>query len=60
MDCTSQDIYIFWAGTLPAPPLNNPVTNKINEGGNNQNPILLRRGKALSGHTIFIGTSQFN
>jgi hypothetical protein len=25
---------------VPAPPANNPVTNNIKDGGNNQNPTL--------------------
>jgi len=33
--------------------------NKINEGMINQNLILLRRGKAISGVEIRIGVSQF-
>ena len=44
----------------PAPPLNKPVTNKIKDGGNNQNPILFKRGIAISKHPIFIGQRKFN
>jgi len=33
--------------------------NKINEGGNNQKLILFKRGKAMSGAPIIIGTNQF-
>ena len=32
--------------------------NKINEGGNNQKLILFKRGKAISGAPIIIGTNQ--
>jgi len=41
---------------FPTPPENKPVTNKINEGGNNQKPILFNLGKAMSGQPILIGT----
>jgi len=35
------------------------VTRRVREGGNNQNLILLRRGKAISGAPNIRGTSQF-
>jgi len=34
------------------------ASNKINEGGNNQKLILFKRGKAISGAPIIIGTNQ--
>ena len=45
---------------MPQPPLNKPVTNNIKEGGNNQKPILFKRGIAISKQPIIIGTNQFN
>ena len=34
------------------------ITNKINEGGNNQKLILFNLGKAISGEPIITGTIQ--
>ena len=40
--------YYSGTGFVPAPPSDNdPTNNKINEGGNNQNEILLSRGNLL-------------
>jgi hypothetical protein len=35
------------------------INNKQSDGGNNQKLTLLRRGKAISGLPIKIGTNQF-
>jgi len=35
------------------------VSSKVNEGGNNQNDMLLSLGNAMSGLPIKIGTNQF-
>jgi hypothetical protein len=35
-----------------------PLSNKIREGGNNQNLMLFIRGKAISGAPIIRGTNQ--
>ena len=35
------------------------MIKSVNDGGNNQKLILLRRGKAISGAPIIIGTNQF-
>ena len=44
---------------VPAPPSTKlELNNKINAGGSNQNEILLRRGKAISGAPIISGTNQ--
>jgi len=34
------------------------LSNKIKDGGNNQKLILFKRGKAISGAPIIIGTNQ--
>jgi hypothetical protein len=34
------------------------INNKNNAGGNNQNEILFKRGKAISGAPNIIGTNQ--
>jgi len=44
---------------VPAPSPANPRINKIIEGGNNQNLILFKRGKAISGAPNIRGTNQF-
>ena len=45
---------------VPAPPpASLPSSNRIREGGSNQNLILFIRGKAMSGLPIIRGTSQF-
>lgn len=45
---------------VPAPAsTSDPLINNIKAGGNNQNLILLRRGKAISGAPSIKGRSQF-
>jgi hypothetical protein len=44
---------------VPAPNSTNEEVNKRNsDGGNNQNEILFKRGKAISGAPIISGTNQ--
>ena len=46
---------------VPAPPSDiDPTNNKINEGGNNQNEILFKRGNAINYITIRLFIPYFS